>query len=271
METIPGARLLPDPDNDGDSFLVEAQKQQLRIRLYFVDCPETSAGANADAERVQEQMRYFGLTNAEQVIRFGQEARRYAEQALAKPFTVETARANAPGRFGGRVYAFVKVASGEDLADMLVQAGLARAHGMERGNATGIPRQEMSQRLEDLEAAAMLKKAGIWTESNPDRIAEMRRQQRQKLQELDRVRQESKGVRATDQRRIDLNTASVRQLESVAGIGPVLAPRIVQGRPYKSVDDLVRVKGIGKKKLNAIRSQVVVNPKKAVPDPSRSK
>jgi endonuclease YncB( thermonuclease family) len=112
LETIPGARLVADADNDGDSFLVEGAGQQLRIRLYFVDCPETSASASTDAERVQEQMRHFGLTNASQVIRFGEAARRSVEQTLSKPFTIQTSRANAPGRFGGRYYAFVTIEGG---------------------------------------------------------------------------------------------------------------------------------------------------------------
>lgn len=42
------------------------------------------------------------------------------------------------------------------------------------------------------------------------------------------------------------------------GIGPVLARRIIESRPYRSVDDLIRVKGIGAKKLEAIRGMVGV-------------
>lgn len=48
---------------------------------------------------------------------------------------------------------------------------------------------------------------------------------------------------------IDLNTATAAQLELLPGVGPTLAARIVQDRqangPFKSVDDLDRVKGIG--------------------------
>jgi competence protein ComEA len=36
----------------------------------------------------------------------------------------------------------------------------------------------------------------------------------------------------------------------------VIARRIIEGRPYRSVDDLDRVKGIGKKRLEAIRPLV---------------
>jgi DNA uptake protein ComE-like DNA-binding protein len=37
------------------------------------------------------------------------------------------------------------------------------------------------------------------------------------------------------------------------GIGPVLAQRIIAGRPYKVVDDLLRIKGITQKKLQELR------------------
>ena len=45
----------------------------------------------------------------------------------------------------------------------------------------------------------------------------------------------------------------MEELQSVKGIGPVTAKRIIAGRPYESVDDLIRVKGIGLKKLQKIR------------------
>lgn len=57
-------------------------------------------------------------------------------------------------------------------------------------------------------------------------------------------------------RRIDVNTASVEQLMTLPGIGPVLARRIVAGRPYAALDDLRRVEGIGEKRLAEIRPHV---------------
>jgi len=57
---------------------------------------------------------------------------------------------------------------------------------------------------------------------------------------------------------LNLNTASREALEALPGIGATLAGRIVKGRPYRSVDDLLRVKGIGEKTLEGIRALVVV-------------
>lgn len=55
---------------------------------------------------------------------------------------------------------------------------------------------------------------------------------------------------------INVNTATQEELESLPGIGPALARRIVEGRPYRSVDDLRRIKGIGEKKWEEIRPLV---------------
>ncbi|MCP5163240.1 MAG: helix-hairpin-helix domain-containing protein [Hahellaceae bacterium] len=43
---------------------------------------------------------------------------------------------------------------------------------------------------------------------------------------------------------VNLNTASLKQLQSLAGVGPALAKRIVEGRVYNSVGDLAKVEGI---------------------------
>jgi len=58
--------------------------------------------------------------------------------------------------------------------------------------------------------------------------------------------------------RLNLNTASREELEALPGVGPTLAERIVKGRPYWSVEDLLRVKGIGGKTLEGIRALVTV-------------
>jgi competence ComEA-like helix-hairpin-helix protein len=57
---------------------------------------------------------------------------------------------------------------------------------------------------------------------------------------------------------VDLNRASAAELESLDGIGPRLAQRIVAARPFAGVDDLVRVRGIGEKRLAALRPRLLV-------------
>jgi beta-lactamase superfamily II metal-dependent hydrolase len=58
--------------------------------------------------------------------------------------------------------------------------------------------------------------------------------------------------------RVDLNTATQGELEALPGIGPTLARRIMEARPFRSVEDLDRVKGIGPKRLAELRPLVRV-------------
>lgn len=61
---------------------------------------------------------------------------------------------------------------------------------------------------------------------------------------------------------VDINTADVALLDTLPGIGPATAERIVRDRaangPFRTVDDLQRVTGIGPKKLEQLRDLVTV-------------
>ncbi len=67
------------------------------------------------------------------------------------------------------------------------------------------------------------------------------------------------GTRTADEG-IDLNTASASELESLPGVGPVLAERIVAYRtergPFLVVEDLLDVPGIGEAKLSQMRDAI---------------
>jgi len=67
---------------------------------------------------------------------------------------------------------------------------------------------------------------------------------------------------------VDINTADQKTLESLPGVGPSTAKAIVQGRPYKSVDDLANVKGLGKSKLEKIKPLVTVGGQPAAQAPA---
>jgi competence ComEA-like helix-hairpin-helix protein len=58
---------------------------------------------------------------------------------------------------------------------------------------------------------------------------------------------------------VNINTASLKELESLPGIGPSLAELVVAGRPYRTVDDLERVKGIGPRQVENLRPLLTVS------------
>jgi competence protein ComEA len=58
--------------------------------------------------------------------------------------------------------------------------------------------------------------------------------------------------------RMNINTATLTELETIPGVGESLAKLIVAGRPYTSVDELEKVSGIGPKSLKDLRPYVKV-------------
>lgn len=56
----------------------------------------------------------------------------------------------------------------------------------------------------------------------------------------------------------DVNHADLDALSALPGIGRRTAQRIVEARPFASVDDLLRVRGIGPRKLSRLRPWVTV-------------
>lgn len=73
---------------------------------------------------------------------------------------------------------------------------------------------------------------------------------------------------------VDVNQASWPELAQLPGIGETLAKRIVELRetsgPFRSPDDLLRVRGIGARKLDAIRPYLQPIPAEIGGQPSAS-
>lgn len=71
-------------------------------------------------------------------------------------------------------------------------------------------------------------------------------------------------------RPVNINTATSEELQQVPGIGPATAQKILKMRksygPFKSVDDLLAIRGLGEKRLDKMRKYLNVgkaNPPKA--------
>ena len=267
--TLQGGHYLTKRPNDGDSFHVSVEGHEYIFRLYFVDAPETGAEFR---DRVEEQAKYFGVT-VDQVLEVGDLAKQFAREKLTEPFLVRTCWEDAGGRSRmQRFYAFVQTRTG-DLGEQLVENGLARSHP-----ATAKPEGLTSavaewQKLMALEQKARREKVGGWG-VNENRMA-TRAQQPESENGIDPFdkffhpagdapgsvaaatpatsgpvaslpsEETTPTALGSLPSKLDVNAASLAELQNIPGIGPVVAQRIIEARPFKSADDLQRIKGIG--------------------------
>lgn len=70
------------------------------------------------------------------------------------------------------------------------------------------------------------------------------------------------GSGATASDKVNINTATSEQLQTLKGVGPSMAQKIIDDRtangPYKTIEDVKRVSGIGDKKYAAISASICV-------------
>jgi len=57
---------------------------------------------------------------------------------------------------------------------------------------------------------------------------------------------------------VDINTATLAELDTLPGVGPSTAQRIIDGRPYGTIEDLMRVKGIGQATFDKLKAGITV-------------
>ena len=233
--------------------------------------------------RLVEQAKYFSIT-VPQTIEAGRAAKEFTRQKLAEPFTVVTHMSDAMGQSRlERFYAFVETKEG-DLGEQLVRNGLARSYGF-KATPPGLQSSRIEiERLQQFETEARQEKIGAWG-INAGRLNAHPQMQSTFSSFVADGSPRSRPV-GTDSSaffapvgeaaasvprtsgvdtngsgahkniplgKIDINTATEKELTTVPGIGHVLAVRIIAARPFRSADDLKRVSGIGDKKYAQMR------------------
>lgn len=260
INRIQNCTLVPTEWADGDSFLVKTPDgDEHTVRLYGADCIEWHVTDESDARRLREQRRYFGITETggspQESIRIakhhGELAAIAVREFLQKPFTVFTAYSDArgDGKYK-RIYGFVVTADGKDLSELLVLKGLARAYGVSRETYNGMTRDEYRERLNDLELIAARENAGIWSKTIWANLPHERKQQREEDREVSMATGRAPLLSGE---LLNPNSAARDELMRLPGIGETLANRIIEARPYQTLDDLTRVNGIGEATLSKIR------------------
>jgi competence ComEA-like helix-hairpin-helix protein len=270
-----------NPANDGDSFHASAGDKEYLFRLYLVDAPETDALTPA---RLIEQAKYFGIT-VPQAIEVGETAKTFTREKLSQPFTVFTHMTDAMGRSRmERFYAFVQTKDG-DLGEQLIRNGLGRNYGF-KAVPPGLRNSRLEvEKLQQFEDDAKQERIGGWGVSAERLnilaqkpapfsvfVAEKNARARtlpvaNRFQRISAPPQSKTSTPTTNPveaqkshakekielGRIEINTATEKELRMIPGIGPVMASRIIAARPFRSADDLKKVNGIGDKKYAKIR------------------
>jgi competence protein ComEA len=277
---LKNCRLIANPANDGDSFHVSAGDKEYLFRLYFVDAPETDAMTPG---RLVEQAKYFAIT-VPQAIEVGRAAKEFTREKLSEPFTAFTHMSDAMGQSRlERFYAFIQTKVG-DLGEQLVRNGLARAYGFKAVPPGLRDSRAESAKLQQLEDQAKQEKIGAWgintgrlnvrasSSSQFSVFAPAEKRQSRAIPATSTgvvlpapqsgvqispssvaVPRTSNAKQAPELGRIDINTATEKELRTVPGIGPIMASRIIAARPFRSADDLRKVNGIGDKNYAKIR------------------
>src|SRR5437667_642932 len=272
---LENCRLISNPANDGDSFHASAGAREYIFRLYMVDAPETD---EMNPTRLVEQAKYFAIT-VPQAIEVGLAAKEFTRAKLSEPFTVFTHMSDAMGRSKmERFYAFVQTKAG-DLGEQLVRNGLARNYGF-KAVPPGLKNSRIElEKLQQFEDEARHEKIGGWgvnvgrlnvrAQKPPSFsvfVAEKKARPRAKppantFSQISATPAPASSTAAIspvevkkshakekiELGKIDINSATEKELKMIPGIGPVMAVRIIAARPFRSADDLKKVNGIGDK------------------------
>jgi len=144
----------------------------------------------------------------------------------------------------------IEILSPQENKEIIVDLEGAVAH-------PGVYKLSLGSRINDL----LIKAGGLSAEADRNWV-EKNLNLAQKLEDGIKIyipqKNESGQVAGGKVGKINLNTASQSELETLSGIGPSFAKKIIENRPYQKIEDLLKVSGIGVKKFEQIKDQVTV-------------
>lgn len=126
----------------------------------------------------------------------------------------------------------------------------------------GVYEIEAEARVDDLInlAGGLTKEANTaWVEKNLNRAEVLSDGQKVYLPTVGETEAQAAVAGTSVSSKVNLNTASQAELESLPGIGPTYAERIIAARPFRSVEQLLSVSGIGAKKYTRLKELVTVH------------
>lgn len=224
---------------DGDTVRVLLNGQEHTVRLIGVDTPETVH------PRIDEEA-------------FGKEASDFTRQALEGKDAWLELDVGERDRYG-RLLAYVWTSPPETWSDAELRSSMHNASLLLAGYAqlmTIPPNVKHVKSFAEFQAEARESRRGLWGQDPDPSIEHADDPTGQRADASDSESGDPQLSESGRQKRtVDLNAASLEELQLIVHIGPVRAQAIIDGRPWKSVDDLTSIDGIGPSRLADIKAQ----------------